>query len=330
MGRKPAFAEYLQSSRLFPLRATGVEILQLNITRRCNLRCRHCHVQAGPEQTTQMSDEVLAKCLEVAAHPAITTLDVTGGAPELHPRFRELVSRLAVLPKRLLVRSNLAILAEPGFADLTEFYAACGVELAVSLPDARGERTDRLRGVGVFAAVIAGMKRLNALGYGREGSGLVLNLVHNPAGAYLPGDQAALEADYRRVLREQQGVEFNHLFSLTNCPAGRYLGYLLDSGNLADYMQTLQAAYNPAAAAGAMCRNTISVGPDGTLYDCDFNQVLALPLANGAPATIFAFDHRALTGREIAIADHCFACTAGSGSSCQGATAKSGCEQRTG
>lgn len=325
----PSFRECLRRSGFFPFRAAAVKILQLNITRRCNLRCRHCHVEAGPEQGRQMADAVLEKCLEVAALPTITTLDVTGGAPELHPRFRELVVRLATLGKRLLVRTNLVVLQEPEFADLVEFYARHRVELVASLPDARGERTDRLRGPGVFAAIIAVMRRLNAQGYGRPGSGLVLDLVHNPVGAYLPGEQGALEADYRRVLAEQHEVEFNNLFCLTNCPVGRYLEYLQSSGNLGDYMLALQAAYNPAAAGRAMCRETISVSPDGTLYDCDFNQMLDLPLAGNAPADIFSFDHQVLAGREIVIANHCFACTAGAGSSCQGATLPIADQQRT-
>jgi radical SAM/Cys-rich protein len=266
-----------------------------------------------------MSDAVLEKCLEVAGHPAIHTLDITGGAPELHPRFQELIQRLHPLHKRLLVRSNLVLLLNPPFDALLEFYAGHQVELVASLPDVRGVRTDHQRGSGVFRGIIEVMRQLNGLGYGREGSGLILDVVHNPAGAYLPGNQGALEAEYRRVLRQEHRVEFNHLFCLTNCPVGRYLDYLHRSGNLADYMQTLRTAYNPAAAGQVMCHTTLSVAPDGSLYDCDFNQMLGLTVNSGAPTSIFDFDYARLAAREIVVHNHCFACTAGAGSSCQGA-----------
>ena len=315
-----SFAERLRNSNAFPLKADGIGILQLNITRKCNLSCRHCHVEAGPGQSLHMSDAVLEECIRVASQPAIHTIDITGGAPELHPRFRELIERMHTLDKRLLVRSNLVILREPPFDSLPEFFARHGVELVGSLADVHGERTDRQRGRGVFQAVIDVMRQLNDLGYARDGTGLVLDVVHNPAGAYLPGDQAALESDYRDVLRRERGVEFNRLFCLTNCPVGRYLDFLHRSGNLADYMRTLRTAYNPAAADNVMCRNTLSVGPDGGLYDCDFNQMLGLTINSGAPTNILEFDYTALAAREIVIHNHCFACTAGTGSSCQGAT----------
>lgn len=314
-----SFAEQLRRCHAFPLKADSIGILQLNITRQCNLACRHCHVEAGPGQSLHMSDAVLEKCLEVAGHPAIHTLDITGGAPELHPRFQELIQRLHPLHKRLLVRSNLVILLNPPFAALPEFYAQHAVELVASLPDVRGERTDRQRGRGVFRNIIAVMRRLNGLGYGRAGSGLLLDLVHNPAGAYLPGVQAALEAEYRRILSQEHAVEFNQLFCLTNCPVGRYLDYLDQSGNLADYMQTLRTAFNPTAASKVMCRTTLSVAPDGNVYDCDFNQMLGLTVNSGAPTSIFDFDYERLASREIVVRNHCFACTAGAGSSCQGA-----------
>ena len=314
-----SFAEQLRRSQAFPLKADGIGILQLNITRKCNLACRHCHVEAGPGQSLHMTDAVLEKCLEMAGHPAIHTLDITGGAPELHPRFQELLHRLHSLHKRLLVRSNLVILLNPAYDALPEFYAHQAVELVASLPDVRGERTDRQRGSGVFRGTIEVMRRLNGRGYGREGSGLILDVVHNPAGAYLPGNQGALEVEYRRILRQEHGVEFNHLFCLTNCPVGRYLDYLHQSGNLADYMQTLRTAYNPTAAGKVMCRTTLSVAPDGNLYDCDFNQMLGLTVNSGAPTNIFDFDYARLASREIVVHNHCFACTAGAGSSCQGA-----------
>ncbi len=316
-----SFADRLQGSDAFPFKARGIGILQLNITRKCNLTCRHCHVRAGPTQSLVMGDEILEACVEAAACPAIHTLDITGGAPELHPRFRELVVRLCALEKRLLVRSNLIILLEPPFDSLPEFYADHRVELVASLPDVRGERTDRQRGTGVFKGVLEAMRRLNLLGYARKETGLILDVVHNPAGAYLPGNQAAMEAEYRRVLRETHGVEFSRLYCLTNCPAGRYLDFLERTGNLADYMRDLRRAFNPEAAANAMCRTTLSVAPDGTLYDCDFNQVMGLAVNSGAPTRILDFDYPKLADREIVVHNHCFACTAGAGSSCQGVTA---------
>lgn len=316
-----SFAERLRRSEVFPLKADDVGILQLNITRECNLACRHCHVEAGPGQSLHMSDRVLERCFEVAAQPSIHTLDITGGAPELHPRFRELIEKLGSLNKRLLVRSNMVVLLEAPHDTLPGFFEKHHVEVVASLPDVHGERTDRQRGKGVFDGVVEAMRRLNRLGYGKEGTGYVMDIVHNPAGAYLPGNQLALESEYRRILREEHGVEFNRLFCITNCPVGRYLDYLDRSGNLADYMRTLRTAYNPAAADNVMCRTTLSVGPDGSLYDCDFNQMLGLAVNGGAPTSIFDYDHDLLATREIVIHNHCFACTAGAGSSCQGATA---------
>jgi len=313
-----SFAEHMRRSDVFPLKADGIGILQLNITRKCNLSCRHCHVEAGPGEFLQMSDAVLDRCMQVAGHPAIHTLDITGGAPELHPGFCQLIERLSSLNKRLLVRSNLVILLKPEFDKLPEFYAGNRVELVASLPDVRGERTDRQRGNGVFKDIIEVMQRLNRLGYGKKDTGLILDIVHNPAGAYLPGDQLAMESDYRSVLRRDYGVEFNQLFCLTNCPVGRYLDYLDRSGNLSDYMQTLRTAYNSSAAHSVMCRTTLSVGPDGSLYDCDFNQMMGMTVDSGAPKNIFDFDYDQLASREIVIQNHCFACTAGAGSSCQG------------
>lgn len=315
-----SFAERLKRDGILPLKADGVGILQLNITRKCNLACRHCHGQAGPDQSLHMMDDVLERCVEVADHPSIHTLDITGGAPELHPRFRELIGRLAALSKRLLVRSNLVVLLDPPFDSLPEFYAANHVELVASLPDTGGKRTDRQRGGGVFRGVIEVMRHLNELGYSREGTGLIMDIVHNPAGAYLPGNQLAMESEYRRILMEEHRVAFNNLYCITNCPVGRYLDYLDLSGNLADYMHALRKAYNPAAADNLMCRTTLSVGPDGSLYDCDFNQMLGLMVDSGAPTSIFDYDPDRLASREIVVHNHCFACTAGAGSSCQGAT----------
>lgn len=315
---REAFIEKLKTCGLYPLKASGIDILQMNITRRCNLSCKHCHVQAGPNRTEAMSHDTLKRCIAIAGNPGVSTIDITGGTPELHPEFEFLIREMAALGKRLIVRSNLVILLEPEFQPLMAFYAANRVELVGSLPDYRAERADRQRGTGVFDKIVASIRQLNQVGYGRSDSGLLLHLVHNPAGAYLPGPQAALEAEYRRVLFESHGISFNTLFCLVNCPVGRYLDYLKTSGNLTDYMHALRCAFNIHTVDRVMCRNTLSIGWDGRLYDCDFNQMLNLSVNSGAPDHIESFDFDRLACREIVVRDHCFACTAGAGSSCQG------------
>jgi radical SAM/Cys-rich protein len=313
-----SFIDRLRTCGVYPLHATAIDILQLNITRRCNLSCKHCHVQAGPSRTERMSRETLEHCLRAAAHSAVTTIDITGGAPELHPDLEWLINRMSGLRKRLLVRSNLVILLEPEHRHLMEFFAGRKVELVGSLPDSRVERADRQRGAGTFSRTIEAMRELNRIGYGEPGSGLKLNLVHNPAGAYLPGPQSALETEYRRRLRAEFGVNFTTLFCLVNCPIGRYREYLTASGNLPDYFRTLQSAFNARTVESLMCRTTLSVSWDGRLFDCDFNQALNLTVNSGAPVHIQDFEFRRLAHREIVIRKHCFACTAGAGSSCQG------------
>jgi radical SAM/Cys-rich protein len=313
-----SFIDRLRACGAYPLHATTIDTLQLNITRRCNLSCKHCHIQAGPLRTERMSREILEHCIHAAGHPAVTTIDITGGAPELHPDIEWLINQMSDLRKRLLVRSNLVILLESEHRHLMEFFAGNKVELVGSLPDARAERTDRQRGVGTFKRAMEAMRALNRIGYGEPGSGLKLNLVHNPAGAFLPGPQAALETEYQRRLRDEFGVNFNTLFCLVNCPIGRYLDYLTTSGNLQDYLHTLQCAFNTRTVERVMCRTTLSVGWDGRLFDCDFNQVLNLTVNSGAPVHIQDFEFSRLAHREIVVRKHCFACTAGAGSSCQG------------
>ena len=298
--------------------ADGEEILQLNITRRCNLACKHCHVQAGPGRTENMSRETMAECVRAAGNPEIKTIDITGGAPEMNPDLEWLVAEMAKLQKRLLVRSNLVILLEDGFRHLPAVFAANRVEVVGSLPDYLREGTARQRGMDVFERAIEAIRLLNSLGYGKPGSGLVLDLVHNPVGAYLPGEQKHLEAEYRRVLGEIHGVSFNSLFCLVNCPVGRYLDYLKSSGNLPDYLRSLEVSFNPGSAKRVMCRTTLSVGWDGSLYDCDFNQALGMEITCQGSKNIGDFDHSTLAEREIRLGGHCFACTAGAGSSCQG------------
>lgn len=315
-----AFAERILSAISSPLRAARIETLQMNVGSICNLRCRHCHVGAGPDRTESMGRPIMEKCLEAAAAAKIPVIDVTGGAPEINPHLPWLLEN-AVLPGRcLIVRSNLAILMDDRYRKFIDIYADNRVEVVASLPDCRGERTDAVRGAGVFSAVIGALRLLNEKGYGSPGSGLVLSLVHNPAGAYLPARQAALESEYRNRLAEEQGIIFNNLYCITNLPVGRYLEYLVRSGNYEDYFHDLCGSYNPAALERVMCRTTLSVGWDGTLYDCDFNQSLGLPVSPGAPATIYDFNHEKLQRREIAVRNHCYGCVAGQGSSCQGAT----------
>lgn len=319
-GDFPPFAKRLGESGLAPLTSQSVSILQINVGRLCNLSCRHCHLQAGPHRSETMSRPVLEQCLEIAGRSAISVIDVTGGAPEMNPHLGWFLDRAAALGKRLIVRSNLVILDEHPYRDLIDLYCRNRIELVGSLPDLHAAKTDRQRGAGFFAREIAILRALNGRGYGQEGSDLVLNLLHNPMGAYLPASQTALEAEYKRRLLAEHGIRFNTLFCMTNNPTGRFLHYLHESGNYEDYMCTLVGAYNPCAASNAMCRTTLSVGWDGTLYDCDFNQALDLPVNHGAPGHIDDFDLEQLERREIVVGNHCYACTAGAGSSCQGTT----------
>ncbi|HKP75199.1 MAG TPA: arsenosugar biosynthesis radical SAM (seleno)protein ArsS [Longimicrobiaceae bacterium] len=315
-----SFRAALEDSGLYPLRATGIEIFQVNVGRRCNQTCRHCHVDAGPERTEVMPDAVLDRCLEIIESTDIPTVDVTGGAPELHPRWRELVTRGRAAGREVIDRCNLTITLLPNYAYLPGFLAEQGVHVIASLPHFRQKGTDTQRGEGVFEESIEALRRFNALGYGRPGSGLVLDLVTNPVGTFLPGSQKALEAEWRRQLQRLHGVEFNSLYTITNMPISRFLEFLEESGQTREYLERLANAYNPAAAAGVMCRTTLSVAWDGTLHDCDFNQMLDLPVARGVPRTVFDFDLGALARREIVLGPHCFGCTAGAGSSCGGAT----------
>jgi radical SAM/Cys-rich protein len=315
------FGEALASASLFPLRPTRLEILQLNLGKRCNQTCRHCHVDAGPDRLEVMSREVVERCLEIAEGTDIPTVDITGGAPELHPDFREIVIRACAAGKHVTDRCNLTVLLLPNYADLVGFLAEHRVEVICSLPHFRRRQTDAQRGEGVFEESIEALRRLNAVGYGDPDSGLMLDLVMNPVGAFLPGNQAALERDWTAQLARSHGIRFNRLFTITNMPIARYLEWLEESGNLETYMERLAQAFNPAAAASVMCRDTLSVGWDGRLYDCDFNQMLELGIDDGAPQTVFDFDLAALQRRAIRVGPHCFGCTAGAGSSCGGAMA---------
>jgi len=313
------FVEAVVAAGHRPLRATGVEVLQINLGKRCNQTCRHCHVDAGPERTEVMPREVMGACLRLLERSAIPRVDITGGAPELHPYFRELVERARALGRHVMDRCNLTVTRLPNYADLPEFLAGHGVEVIASLPSFTPKGTDAQRGEGVFEQSIMALRRFTALGYGASGTGLVLNLVTNPVGAFLPGNQASLEREWRRELQRRYSVVFNRLYTITNMPINRFLEFLITSGNLEGYMERLANAFNPATVDGLMCRTTLSVGWDGRLYDCDFNQMLELPL----PQTIFDVTLEDLTRRPIRTGQHCFGCTAGAGSSCGGATAPS-------
>jgi radical SAM/Cys-rich protein len=276
-------------------------------------------VDAGPDRTETMPTAVLDACLTVLAEHDIATLDITGGAPELHPEFRRIVTTAAALGRRVIDRCNLTITRLPNYRYLPGFLAEHRVEIVASLPYYQTKQTDAQRGDGVFEDSVAALRELNGLGYGKAGSGLVLNLVANPVGAFLPPAQGAAEREWRERLRKSHGIEFNRLFTLTNMPISRFLEHLEERGQTDRYLEKLAGAFNPAAAAEVMCRTTLSVGWDGTLYDCDFNQQLDLPVEARVPRTIFEFEAHALAGREIAVAPHCFGCTAGAGSSCGGA-----------
>ena len=316
---QPSFGEKLAAAGLYPLGAREIEILQVNIGKMCNQTCAHCHVDAGPDRKEIMTRETMTECLSAIACSQIETVDITGGAPEMNSNFCWFVEEVSKLGRRIIVRSNLTILTVNGkYRALPNFFAEHKVSLVSSLPCYTSKNTDRQRGEGVFESSIKALKMLNDVGYGYPGTGLELNLVYNPLGAYLPPPQEKLEADYKRVLGETHGVVFNNLFCLTNMPISRFLDSLLREGRYESYLQVLVESFNPAAARGVMCRNTLSVGWDGALYDCDFNQMLELGINSGLPEHIRDFDSSLLKKRQIITKQHCFGCTAGAGSSCTG------------
>lgn len=314
------FEQALASSDLLPLRPTKLEILQINVGRRCNQTCRHCHVDAGPDRKEVMPRAVIEAVLAFLARHNIPTFDITGGAPELHPDFREIVERAARTGAHVMHRCNLTAILLPNYADIPALLAEHRVEVIASLPYFQARETDAQRGEGVFDESIEGLRRLNALGYGR-GTGLALNLVANPVGTFLPGNQGELQTMWKREMKHRFDIDFDHLYTITNMPISRYLEFLEERGKTIDYMTRLVNAYNPSAAASVMCRNTLSVGYDGRLFDCDFNQMLELPVDAHVPQTIFEATAESLASRTIAVGPHCFGCTAGAGSSCGGAVA---------
>ncbi len=313
------FQQKLEQSNLFPLKPLKTEIFQVNIGKMCNQVCRHYHVDAGPDRKEIMTMETMRQCIEaLKKNEQFKTVDLSGGAPEMNPNFRWFVEEISKQKRHIIVRCNLTIiLANKKYHDLPQFYKNHGVEVVSSLQFYAQERTDKQRGDGVFQDSIRALQMLNEAGYGKDETGLILNLVYNPSGAFLPPSQQSLEKEYKQELSQKFGIEFSHLFAITNLPINRYLDYLLSSGNYESYMEKLVNAYNPLAAANVMCRNTISVGWDGYLYDCDFNQMLKLKV-NGNIKHIRDYNSESLNKREIIFGQHCFGCTAGSGSSCSG------------
>ena len=322
-GSLPTFKEKLNEHQLEVIRPKNLSILQINVGYMCNQVCAHCHVDAGPDRKEIMSLSTLEACLRVMQENTIETVDLTGGAPEMHPKFRWFVEQIRATTQveEIIVRSNLTIImANKKYHDLPEFFKQQQVHVISSLPFYTRNKTDRQRGSGVFDQSIAALKKLNAVGYGKGETALQLDLVYNPSGAFLPGDQTALEHDFKNALKEDFDIEFNQLFTITNLPISRFLDYLIASENYEEYMTTLVDAFNPTAAANVMCTNTLSVSWDGYLYDCDFNQMLALKV-NGGKDHISNFNLETLQKRNIQLSQHCYGCTAGSGSSCQGSIA---------
>jgi len=318
----PTFANKIKETNQFPLRPKKLEILQINLGYMCNQVCAHCHVDAGPDRKEIMTIETMNQCLDVIKKTEAHTLDLTGGAPEMNPNFRWFVEEASKAGiKDFIVRSNLTIIkANKKYYDLPEFFKKHTIHVVSSMPHWTRGKTDKQRGDGVFDKSIEALKRLNDVGYGMEDSDLKLDLVYNPSGAFLPGDQMELENDFKKALKNEFKIDFHNLFAITNLPISRFLDYLIASDNYEDYMFALVEAYNPLALENVMCTNTISVSWDGFLYDCDFNQMLNLKV-NSNVKHISEYNEELLQNRDIIINQHCYGCTAGAGSSCQGVVA---------
>lgn len=318
-GELPTFAKKIKETNQFPLRPKKLEILQINLGYMCNQVCAHCHVDAGPDRKEIMSRETMQQCLELIKKTTAHTLDLTGGAPEMNPNFRWFVEEASKVGiKDVIVRSNLTIIkANKKFYDLPEFFKKHNIHIVSSMPHWTRGKTDKQRGNGVFDQSIKALQMLNEVGYGVKGSELKLDLVYNPSGAFLPGDQMALEKDFKKALKNDFNIDFHHLFAITNLPISRFLDYLIASENYEEYMETLIDAYNPAAVKNVMCTHTLSVSWEGWLYDCDFNQMLDLKVASSIKH-ISEYNEELIQDRDIIINQHCYGCTAGAGSSCQG------------
>lgn len=313
------FIDKVQSVAKGPLTANTVRVLQVNLGYRCNMACTHCHVNAGSSRSESMSRETVEAVLHVLQDNPIDTLDITGGAPEMNPYFRMLVVQANKTGKQIIVRTNLSVLLEKGNEDLPEFYHDQEVDIVASLPCYVEENVDAMRGSGAFEKSIKALRILNSIGFGNGPDSRSLTLVYNPRGAFLSPSQSALEADYKRELKDRYDVTFSRLFAFTNMPVGRFRDALIRNDNLEIYQEMLASAFNPATLETVMCRSLVSVGWDGRLHDCDFNQALGLGLDNSVPMHINDFDYAALSRRRISVGDHCFGCTAGQGSSCAGA-----------
>jgi len=315
-----SFQDKLETIGLWPFKPTTLEILQINIGKMCNQTCGHCHVDAGPDRKEIMARETMQLCLNAIRNSPIQTVDITGGAPEMNPNFKWLIEEIRKINNqiRIIVRSNLTILtSNKKYTEYPTFFAENNITIVSSLPCYTAENTDKQRGSGVFSHSIEALRRLNKVGYGNEDSELELHLVYNPLGPFLPPPQEKLQEDYKKHLFENFGIVFNDLYTITNLPISRFLDYLIKSEEYEEYMELLIKNFNSSAAVGVMCRNTISVGWDGFLYDCDFNQMLDMKLDK--TQHVSNFNERKLAVREIKINKHCFGCTAGAGSSCQGA-----------
>ncbi len=318
----PAFAKRIGEFGYTDFKPTSIDIFQINIGKLCNQTCAHCHVDAGPDKKVEnMSRETLQTCLDILSKYDIKTVDITGGAPEMNAHFRWFVEECRKLGKTVMDRCNLTIIqANKKYHDLPDWFAANKVHIVSSLPYFSKTRTDSQRGDGVFEDSIAALQKLNAVGYGQEGTGLLLDLVYNPTGAFLPGSQSGLEKEFKQQLKRRFNIDFNSLFAITNMPISRFLDYLIETKNYEEYMATLVNAFNPTTVASVMCRNTVSVSWDGWIYDCDFNQMLDLKVATKG-THINEFDFDALMERKIVLNQHCYGCTAGAGSSCGGEVA---------
>lgn len=312
------FTQKLKAHSELPFKSNKVEIFQMNVGKLCNLQCSHCHVEAGPTRTELMSKDTFQTCLTLLENSDITTIDLTGGAPEMNPHLDWFITEVTKLKKRVIVRSNLTVLAIPKYAKFLDLFAETSTEVVASLPCYLEDNTDAQRGNKVFQKSIQILRELNARGYANPDTNLTLNLVHNPVGTTLAPDQSKLQADYKTHLKNNYNVEFNNLFCITNLPIKRYLDYLKAAGKYDDYMQLLIEAFNPATLDSVMCKNTISISYDGYLYDCDFNQMMEMPLKDTALRHINDIKLEALNNREIVLANHCYGCTAGAGSSCGG------------
>ena len=321
-GTLPTFKEKVKNSNIQQVRPTGLKILQINVGYMCNQVCSHCHVDAGPDRKEIMTQETMEQILQVLRNSKINTVDLTGGAPEMHPQFRWFVEEIRKTEvEEIIVRSNLTIiLANKKYNDLPEFFSEHKIHVISSLPFYKRNKTDRQRGDGVFDSSIKALQMLNAVGFGLPNSELQLDLVYNPSGAFLPGDQKALELDFKKALAEDFNIKFNLLFTITNLPISRFLDYLIASENYEEYMHALVDAFNPSAVGNVMCTNTISVSWEGFLFDCDFNQMLDLKV-DSTIAHISEFNSTILDDRNIRLSQHCYGCTAGAGSSCQGSIA---------